>query len=707
MLTTGIAIKCPKDTYARIAPRSRLTFKNSLHTMAGVIDPDYRGELKILLHNFGATSQAIQPGTKIAQLILERALITDVEEVNELNSTSRQKQGFGSTEKRMTRSMTSRIVTELPILPKSSPLFDSTTAKAAKLYSDFLTTFENPLNIALTDDIMDNRTHMIVDIKSSDKDPLLGMIIVDKNVFNRPQLTDCKKGGSMIQIPRWRSKLKNGFITHINDIEVTNKNDIKQAIAKARLFGDTSIKMNFATVTKQAMHPQFGIPQLYHNQMNIIGQHLWDIAHDNCYRDDTEEIVIPIGKNKLKTIMKEIKPVKGYLRRCHKLWSHLRSLPNWYKLAAVKRAKKTKLTRRLLLNQDDWEDWHKSEFKQLDQYHEQGTFGPPTQLPIGANVLDLLWTYLIKDYGTKKARCVCNGNPKINGSVTLGNTYAASLEQTGARIFWAATALFNYITIGADASNAFAEAPAPRAPLFVRIDQQYREWYINKYPNKPQPRKNDVLRVNGALQGHPESARLWALLIDKVIRDLNLRPCTHELCLYYTDDYNGTDKKILFLRQVDDFAIKCEDKQTAMYVIEQMNSKMTITVKELGIINRFNGVDVLQSRHYIKLYNTTYIEKMLERHHWLKEDNYHMPTHPTKMYHDNSYLRSLETTTIPTDKEIKSLEREMGFGYRQAIGELIYALVTCRPDISIAVMKLAQYSTKPQRIHFEAIKQIH
>ena len=87
----------------------------------------------------------------------------------------------------------------------------------------------------------------------------------------------------------------------------------------------------------------------------------------------------------------------------------------------------------------------------------------------------------------------------------------------------------------------------------------------------------------------------------------------------------------------------------------------------------------MQSRHYIKLYNKTYIDKMLERHHWLKEDNFNMPTHPTPMYHDNSYLCSLETTTIPTDKVIKSLEREIGFGYHQAIGELIYALVTYRP----------------------------
>ena len=48
----------------------------------------------------------------------------------------------------------------------------------------------------------------------------------------------------------------------------------------------------------------------------------------------------------------------------------------------------------------------------------------------------------------------------------------------------------------------------------------------------------------------------------------------------------------------------------------------------------------------------------------------------------------------------------MGFGYRQAIGELIYAMVTCRPDILFPIIKLAQYSTKPSVIHFEAVKNI-
>jgi hypothetical protein len=313
---------------------------------------------------------------------------------------------------------------------------------------------------------------------------------------------------------------------------------------------------------------------------------------------------------------------------------------------------------------------------------------------------------MIKDCGTKKARCVCNGSSKMKGTVTLGDTYAHALEQTGSRIFWSVTALYNFITIGADASNAFAEAPAPKAPLFVSMDPQYHEWYQEKYPDKPALPKDFVLPVQGALQGHPESARLWALLIDKVIQELQLKPCTHEPCLYYTNNYNNTGKTVLFLRQVDDFAVACEDKTTAKNVIKQINDKMTIDVKDLGLITRFNGVDVLQSRDYVKIYNKVYINKILLRHEWIHKES-PLSQFPIPMQTDTRYQRQLENADIPTSKEISTLEEEYGFGYRQAIGELIYALTTCCPDISYPVIKLSQYSIRPNRIHFEAVKMIY
>ena len=730
---TGIAIKCPVGTYARIAPRSGLTFNNNIHSMAGVIDPDYRGQLKVLLHNFGTKPQLIKPGQRIAQLIIERAHTPDVEPVDHLDDTDRGIHGLGSTDHVNTPVSQPSTAPALDSVPVHKPTFDielvqklpkagttaplhlntwqqyqndlTTVAAAAMLNADVNTTFEMPFNINLSHDIFDYHTHRNIDIRANDNDTLLGMLLEQCSDRQLPQLLDCKRGSSSIRIPRWRSELRNSFITHVNDIPITTIKEIQTHVQKAITNHEKTVKIGFATIERQAMHPQYGIPQLYHDQLNIIGRHLWEIKNDPKWRLHANEelIVIPSDNPSMAALVARSR--KKLNKNRH--WSQLNSLPSWYKLQTVKTNQRQKLTRRTLIKRPDWNDWRLSEIKQLDQYHSQGTFSEPCPYPSGENVLPLLWTYMIKDCGTKKARCVCNGSPKQKGSVTLGDTYAGSLEQTGSRIFWAATAINNYVTIGADASNAFAEAPAPKAPLFVTIDQPYRDWYSNKYPDKPPIPKGYVLPVNGALQGHPESARLWALLIDKVIQDLNLKPCTHEPCLYHTHDYNGTGKTVLFLRQVDDFAISCQDKELAMDVIAKINAKMTIEVKELGLIDRFNGVDIMQTRHYIKLYNKTYIEKILLRHPWIHEEPSHDSLFPIPMQADSAYQRKLESQPTPTASEILALEHEMGFGYRQAIGELIYALVTCRPDISYPVIKLSQYATRPTRIHFEAIKNIY
>jgi len=102
-------------------------------------------------------------------------------------------------------------------------------------------------------------------------------------------------------------------------------------------------------------------------------------------------------------------------------------------------------------------------------------FSDPLVCPSKANILSLLWTYLIK------ARCCCNRYPERKGSIsTLAHTYAACVEQPVQRVFWGLVALKNFVAIGADASNAFAKAPPPKAPLYVLVDRPYREWYKKK-----------------------------------------------------------------------------------------------------------------------------------------------------------------------------------------------------------------------------------
>jgi dUTP pyrophosphatase len=81
----------------RIAPRSGLASKHMIDTGAGVIDADYRGQVKVLLFNHGEKDFEVKEGDRVAQLVLERIYTPEVVEVQELEESVRGTGGFGST----------------------------------------------------------------------------------------------------------------------------------------------------------------------------------------------------------------------------------------------------------------------------------------------------------------------------------------------------------------------------------------------------------------------------------------------------------------------------------------------------------------------------------------------------------------------------------------------------------------------------------
>ncbi|KAL1813682.1 hypothetical protein DCAR_0626047 [Daucus carota subsp. sativus] len=97
LVPTDLSIAIPEGTYARIAPRSGLTWKHSIDVGAGVIDGDYRGPVGVILFNHSDIEFQVNVGDRIAQLILEKIMTPDVTEVDDLDDTVRGVGGFGST----------------------------------------------------------------------------------------------------------------------------------------------------------------------------------------------------------------------------------------------------------------------------------------------------------------------------------------------------------------------------------------------------------------------------------------------------------------------------------------------------------------------------------------------------------------------------------------------------------------------------------
>ena len=72
IIDTGIAAKFPENTYGRIASRSELALHNHVEVKGGVIDPDYVGNIKIILHSFGQTDFHVKRSDRVAQLIVKQ-----------------------------------------------------------------------------------------------------------------------------------------------------------------------------------------------------------------------------------------------------------------------------------------------------------------------------------------------------------------------------------------------------------------------------------------------------------------------------------------------------------------------------------------------------------------------------------------------------------------------------------------------------------
>ncbi len=100
-VATGLYIELPEGFEAQIRPRSGLALKNGITCLnsPGTIDADYRGEIKVILINLSGEQQTIQPGERIAQMVVQMILAVQWQLSVEITDTKRGTAGFGSTGK--------------------------------------------------------------------------------------------------------------------------------------------------------------------------------------------------------------------------------------------------------------------------------------------------------------------------------------------------------------------------------------------------------------------------------------------------------------------------------------------------------------------------------------------------------------------------------------------------------------------------------
>ncbi len=171
-------------------------------------------------------------------------------------------------------------------------------------------------------------------------------------------------------------------------------------------------------------------------------------------------------------------------------------------------------------------------------------FGNPVAPTDEDAIFHLVWTYAVKAVnGHKKARCVCDGSTRFGMVHVLAETYANCVNQTSTCLFYAVAASENLLVFGADVSNAFAEAPPPKQGFFIHPDWAFTEWWV-KHKKLPPIPPGHVIPILSAMQGHPESPRLWEKHADKILREIGLTPTVHKPYLY-SGNING--QQVLFM----------------------------------------------------------------------------------------------------------------------------------------------------------------
>lgn len=99
LVRTGLVMVLPPGYEAQVRPRSGLALKNGVTVLntPGTIDEGYRGEVGVLLANFGSEPFKVEKGAKIAQIVIAPCTRAEIAETNEVDATDRGEGGFGST----------------------------------------------------------------------------------------------------------------------------------------------------------------------------------------------------------------------------------------------------------------------------------------------------------------------------------------------------------------------------------------------------------------------------------------------------------------------------------------------------------------------------------------------------------------------------------------------------------------------------------
>jgi hypothetical protein len=205
------------------------------------------------------------------------------------------------------------------------------------------------------------------------------------------------------------------------------------------------------------------------------------------------------------------------------------------------------------------------------------------------------------------------------------------------------------------------------------------------------------------MQGHPELPRLWEKHADSILQGLGLRPTVHEPCLYLS----VVDRKgVIFKRRVVNIAIAAPDERMTNILLDLIDHELSIPMKRQGYLDMYNGIDVNQTRDYIKILSKSFIDKICKK--YLKSWVQHFTSTedpPTPLPTDPTWFKKFNAAVGNSDPKVQDeLAKKMQLTYQCSAGELISAITTTRPDLAFASVKLSQTNAAAVKHNYHGVK---
>lgn len=318
---------------------------------------------------------------------------------------------------------------------------------------------------------------------------------------------------------------------------------------------------------------------------------------------------------------------------------------------------------------NDRDEWLAAMDSEIQSMHKNNVW-VLVDRPSGVNIVSNKWIFVTKRkpdgrIDQYKARLVARGFSQVYG-FDYGETYAPVAFMPSIRTLFAFAAARKLKIAGFDVKTAF---------LYGYLDETI-------YMNQPAGYEQDPAKVcllKRSLYGLKQSPRQWNKRFTDFIKSLDLEESTNDRCIFFK-----RSPLVILCIYVDDGLVFADDESTISVIIEQMKSEFEIHNVE---VTSYLGFQIdISSKGNIFLHQTNYIHKVLKRYEMDQCSSVNSPI-------------SAETTEsqAPLDPDVK---------YREAVGSLMYAAITTRPDIMYAVMRASIKVCNPSVSDRQAVKRI-